>query len=504
MNKMFNFIKENYKYILFFFVLFFINLLFFIKQQTDNLYHVFIIISTIISIVIVVINYKLNNTKKVKTETIFLVCSIFIGILYVFVMPIGMAPDEAAHFRRIYEISDGHIISDKNSNGTGGRSLPVSISTTFSFDIQDGTYADEIKLISKTRNNKTSNFQTFGNTSLYSPICYIPQVLGTVVGKILHLPMIFIVYLARLFNLAAWIAIMYFSIKYIPTGKLFISLLLLSPISMQAAASCQADALTNCIAIGLISFVLYKIKQQKKLTKNEKIIMTLLAIVMSMCKIVYIPLCLLLYLIPDKCFQNKKDKYIKITGLAVFVIIINLIWLLISSTYLVEFQPGVNSMEQVKYILKAPIYYLKVLHSTYDNYGIYYLLTSTGSYLGYFNIHLSETYILFYVMFIIYTALRENNKKKLILNQFQKIFVTLILISCFLLISTSLYVQWTAVGEIMISGIQGRYFIPLIPLLLLLLGSKDLESKKDNRIYVYMFIYLINIYALMMIIAYYV
>ncbi len=40
------------------------------------------------------------------------------------------------------------------------------------------------------------------------------------------------------------------------------------------------------------------------------------------------------------------------------------------------------------------------------------------------------------------------------------------------LIFTSLYVQWTTCGSDSIAGIQGRYFIPILPLVVLLVGSQ--------------------------------
>ena len=54
------------------------------------------------------------------------------------------------------------------------------------------------------------------------------------------------------------------------------------------------------------------------------------------------------------------------------------------------------------------------------------------------------------------------------------IFITFLII--FGLIFTSLYVQWTTIGSESILGVQGRYFIPILPLLMLLIGN-DIKIK---------------------------
>lgn len=502
-------IRKNYKYIIFFFAFFIINLFFF-KNMYNDLGHrktyLFISIGAIILEIVGVLLLNKLTAKKIKIENIFLIYGIAFGLLYLIILPIGTVPDEAAHFRRAYEISEGHLISDKNKDGVGGRKLPTSISTTFSLDVHKSTYKQVINLIAKTKDYKEKSFQTFGNTSLYAAVCYIPQAAGILIGRILHLPMVLVAYLARLFNLACFLAIIYFSIKYIPINKKIIILTVFLPISMQAASSIQPDALTNAISFALLSFVLYKIDNKKRLTKKEKILMCSLAIIMSLCKIVYIPICLLLYLLPESCFSNKRDKYRKITLLGLLVVILNLVWLLISSSYLVEFQEGVNSGLQVKWILTNPIKYMTVLFNTINQKGMYYFFTSLGSYLGYFDMLLSEVYLAIYFLFAIYVLSTENNKiSKSILKGLNKFLVVFIILVCVALIFTSLYVQWTAHKAEIISGVQGRYFIPLFLMISLIFMNPKLKiDTKDNTKYVFTISCMLSVYSLMTIIFYHI
>ena len=67
-----------------------------------------------------------------------------------------------------------------------------------------------------------------------------------------------------------------------------------------------------------------------------------------------------------------------------------------------------------------------------------------------------------------------------------------------MLILTSLFIQWTTVGNTKIEGIQGRYFIPLLLPLSILMNNTNISIKKGIKIstITYLLIF-INIYALM-------
>ena len=279
---------------------------------------------------------------------------------------------------------------------------------------------------------------------------------------------------------------------------------MLSPISLQAATSCQADALTNAVIIGFIALVLYKIKHPSLLLRKEKILITAFTLTIALSKIVYLPICLLIFLLPKTCFQTPKQKYFQTISLILVAGLMNLVWLIISSGYLVEFQPGVDSSAQVQYILTHPHHYLAAIFRTLEAFGPDLLIGMFGPKLGYLNIPISVLYVIFFIIFTIYTYLREHHKA-LPLRPSQKALIATVILACVALIFTSLYVQWTAVGQNFISGLQGRYFIPLLPLVFFLITPLVTRSSthKDNTLYVFTLIFAINFYALSSIIYFY-
>ena len=85
-----------------------------------------------------------------------------------------------------------------------------------------------------------------------------------------------------------------------------------------------------------------------------------------------------------------------------------------------------------------------------------------------------------------------DNYEKIDLTRLEKWFMIFIVISTIILMSTSLYLQWTPVGSRLIEGIQGRYFIPLFALLAFV-STKIKIMPKINWSSRYLYLFLISL-----------
>lgn len=499
MKKIIKYIFSDKKFCIIAAILTIINSLLVVKLNTnlvDNHHHGILKITIPVLLSMQIIAFYLMKhmlSKNKKIENIFLLFAIIFGSFYLITIPMSCVPDENNHFLRSYEISTGNLISKRVKNKVGNY-LPTNIEKILVADNHSVTYNQLLKKASIKYNSKTK-FYTFANTSLYAFPCYIPQALGILVGRIINLPILLTAYLGRIFNFIVWLILIYLSIKYIPVGKKTLFLISLLPMTMQEAISLAPDAMTNAIAIALVAYVLYFVYSKNKISKKNMIVGSLLCILISLLKIVYLPLCLLVLLIPANKFKSAKDKYLKIGILALVVIIINLIWLKISSGFLIEFQPGVNSAMQVKYILTNPFHYIVSVFSTYEYNFIIYTLTMLGSNLEWLNVYISQPYLLIFFAFMLYVALNEKDK---LMDKKVKYMFVFIITCVIMLISTSLYVQWTAVGSREIAGIQGRYFLPILLPCLLLLKNTNMKSDIKHPEYIYYYLFSIDIFAIIL------
>ena len=217
----------------------------------------------------------------------------------------------------------------------------------------------------------------------------------------------------------------------------------------------------------------------------------------KLCKIVYLPLCLLPLLIPKKLYKSTKAYYIYNGILIGTAAILNLLWLKYTSKYLIAF-PQSSSSEQLKYILSNPIAYLITVISTIEMYLINWILQVVGRDLGLFRIQTSILIVIPAIYIVVKLRVGEKVKKDYEFNNINKIFIVAIVLLITALTLTSLYIQWTPLKLNYIEGVQGRYFIPLI----IPLACVFMEKIKEEKINEYLILFIIfqNIMALLFII----
>ena len=462
---------------------------------SEKKYILYMMFSIALPIVIALIN---NHIKKIENKYLFLV--ILLGLLFMIGLPINAVPDEGAHVYRAYEISEGHLTSHIYKNKIVGRKLPKSFDKILSVK----KYKDIFKALDVT--SKTKRVETLFDTSaLYSFVCYIPQVLGIVISRIFTQSVMIQLYFGRLFNFIIFTLLMYFSIKVIPTKKNVLFLIGLLPITIQEAISLSPDALTIASSIALISYVLHlREEKEKLLTKKQYINLAILCIIISQCKIVYVPLVLLLFILPNKKFKTKKHKYLSLLAITAVVIVLNLFWLNIASAYL-EVSKGGKSSQQVMFILHNIFKYILICMNTINetiNVCLYQLF---GKHLAWFNIIVPDIYIILNIIFFAILSISDTEDKKFNIDKITRYIMIFLFISVVGLVLTSLYVQWTPYKEEVIGGIQGRYFIPIIMLVPFIIFNKKLKINKiiDYK-YINLFIILQNICTFLLMIIYYV
>ncbi|MBQ8131394.1 MAG: DUF2142 domain-containing protein [Bacilli bacterium] len=413
--------------------------------------------------------------KKVPLHKIYLAVAIVLGAFYIFAFPPGQLPDEQQDYERSLEISEFGLITPMHQK-TAGRKFSKNIDKVY----KSYTYSELLKNSNLKLEGK-KKFYPYANKSLYNFVCYIPQAIGIGLTHLIGLPILSQIYFGKICNYALFVLLVYLSIKLIPTKKFLIFFTALLPITIQEGASLSPDSMTIATSIALISFILWSRNTDKVFTKKHYISLASLAIALSLCKIVYLPLCFLMFLIPKERFGNLNKKKIYCIILSVIVIILNLVWLKFTSKYLTAFHGRSNSTEQLQYILSNPIRYILILFTTIDVYLWSYLEQMVGHSLGRFVVGTSYVMSILAVYFLVNLTKEKNKEEKDFFNIWEKIFTGVMILGTIGLTFTSLYLQWTAVGAYAVDGIQGRYFIPLILPIAMIFMTKEKEvEKKDN------------------------
>ncbi len=501
------FVKENKFYTIFFFILMIVNLListttyqytdFSLQLPFKTLYGNIVYGITISFGIVFYIIFSKKIYNRIKLEKLYLIVAIPIGILYCIVNPLGKVPDENYQGRKAMAIAQGNIFSKADENGNAIESENAKVPKLVDKKVM--SYKEAIERINIEETDEEIEVE-YNTMALYSPICHLPQALGIVITRMFNANIVIQLYAGRIVNMLFAIILIYFAIKLIPFKKFIVAFLGLLPITMNEFASLSADAITISMCILYIAYILYlKYQNIDSYSKKQIIILGVLTILVALVKIVYVPLVLLLFLLPKERFKDLKDKNIIVISFIISAVILNFIWLIYCSRFLVEFNPGVNPIEQVKYVITHPITYILIIFRTIVVYLQNFIVCLNGEGLGHYNAQASVLYVfssiaLFLLLFLVkdkeeYDEIHIDIKSKIIIG--------IIFIIIVALIYSSIYVQWNMVSKQIIEGVQGRYFLPVLLLTALIFDNDYLSVKeKLNKRYIFVFMLFFNLNAL--------
>ena len=471
--------EKKTKYILFIiFIYFFICVRYFFLAPTRMIASRLFLITvvTYLSIFITILFYHFELTIEQK----FFILGLIFGLLFIFLIPLLRGIDETVHFYKVYS-----FFNNTNSNSNYDN-IPKTI-----IDVSQNNYYNNY-FLKRIDNNDTIASERFIGAKLYSPISYLFYLIPMFIfQKLINANIFCIIISGRLFGFLLWLIISTNIIKTIPKRKEFFAFLFLVPISLTLVTTYTGDLLTN-ISVFLFISIWYNIyESDRKITKKEIILITILGILSVFCKIVYALMFLIILLLPDNKFDSKKSKIL--TSLAIFIILIisAFINLNIVGKDMIEAYPSINM--QKEFILTHPFQYLFTFNKTlFINFPLYCFQFITGYGTMCQNTISIDSYISVLYIAILGLSLFFD-ESKIDLSRKAKALLCICIFAIIFILFTSLYIQWTGtnygIGIDFIYGIQGRYFIPLASLLIFVNCTKIINVNKN---YLWTLIILIN------------
>ena len=238
------------------------------------------------------------------------------------------------------------------------------------------------------------------------------------------------------------------------------------------------------IVVALIGvFIAYIFKVFKE--KNDEIDLKTFLIIMVLylltliCKNgAYLATGLILFILP--VFQIFK-KNTKIRNISVLIIIIAITVGIIQAYKITGISdPRVeksNPTKQIEFLLENPANIVKV-YSNFTKISIFNLrFYEEFNKIDFFGTNAIITSFLLFI-FIFYTALMDNSynfSKKQKSIQYISFFAT------FFITTFVFYISFTDVGKNIINGFQGRYLLPVLPLVLVNINSKRVTQSIDEK-----------------------
>ena len=122
-------------------------------------------------------------------------------------------------------------------------------------------------------------------------------------------------------------------------------------------------------------------KPERVVQKKDIAIISVISVIIALCKIVYVPLVAAILLIPTSKFKSKKSKVLTSVFVIGISLAVNLIWFKISTNYLAIVSEG-SSTDKIINVLTSPIDYFRMLLYTINYNGSTYMERLFGSVLA--------------------------------------------------------------------------------------------------------------------------
>lgn len=420
--------------------------------------------------------------NHVTTVKLFGIIALASGVYFVVFVPPFFGLDEAAHLKRVHQISEGNITSSIKGSTAGGY-----VPETFTLIEKYSQEARKSKDLSnntsvlnetyKLEISKKNVFSGFPGSAAYSPIAYSSALPGYFIARFFDLNFGVTLLLTRLSSLLAFVTIIALALRTLQFSRLkwVIVVVALWPKTIFQASVVSADSLV--IAFALLIFALFaKVFVKGVLSRYELLMMIVAAIILPLVKFNYIFLSMCILLLSNHVFEVLKinfikSKYIKYIA-ASFTLLFMAAWLYIAQKYSATINPdAVNVLGQIKYILINPIGALAALINTFVYNGVYYTVDYMNTMVGRLGYNFASTPVFTILSGWILLLIAGLYGKKDIRNKKPFIIASLLAVTAAIGIFFTLYVTFTSVGASAIAGMQGRYFLPLIPYFIVVVST---------------------------------
>lgn len=414
--------------------------------------------------------------KNFSLHKMYLLCGLYLGTLYMVILPPLSAPDEWAHYTTAYKISsqlmgieavneDGYIMVQAEEMAGNAQARPDAGEYQYFW----GNYFGKETVDEMIPSNQRGN-QTF----LAS---YVPQALGITLARLLDLNYASRILFGRIFNLIWSVFAVSLAIKLMPFGKKIMFAVAMLPMSIHELASNSYDAWIIAFSMLFIAYCMKLAYEKERVDNRDVAVLACLIGLLAPCKIVYAPIIGLCLLIPKEKFGNIKrwgvSAAIVLGALVVMMLIVNgqtLSWYAeadVSDNYVS------HAGEQgytFTYFLEKPVELPIIMLNTFKESGLLFLSTMLGWRLGQLDINLQmpDLFFVALVVLLVIFFIPDASEPR-VFRKGNKAWMTVLICAVVFLTMFSMLVAWTAITSDVITGVQGRYFLPLLPLVAMVL-----------------------------------
>lgn len=423
--------------------------------------------------------------------------AVFGLLIILYAQPVKTSWDEQIHFRNAYRLSYGRNVEWTES------AVHLQNWTT----VKCNTKAEYASL----RAYRDEKGQEYAETEeketvipSYSSLAYLPQAFFLWLGRLLKLPFSSLYAFGKIGNLIVYLITMFWAVRLAKTKKLFLVFFAMMPTVIFQAASYTYDSVVNCfLTLGCVLWANHFYYQEGMTRVRDILLMVVVLILGSFSKAVYIPLLLLVLLLPWFRKRSKKEKAILFGSIFLLFVLMMATFVLptLTNTITGNLSFGGDSRGgdtgaagQLLSMLQHPVSSIKLLLQNVtqfdnfrnlgaeatDNYFFGNLMFLNFATAGILGDKWSALLVPVFTLLLFYNDSREEERQ--VYSKWYTAIILVLSLGVVILIWLAMYLSFTPIGEEYIAGVQARYYLPLIYLGALLISNKRISVRCSETV----------------------
>jgi uncharacterized membrane protein len=384
-----------------------------------------------------------------RAQWMVLAVAALLGAAYAAATPPFEVPDEVFHFWRPMILAGGQFMPQRRGEPDAGV-VPVGVKTlvyVLSFHTPEGKYTAKQMREAAAIPLETATPKPIRFLSSYTPVPYLPQTIVAVAARQFEIRPLIAFYLGRAANLICALALIALAMRIAPALAAPIAAAALLPATLSEFASWSADPLTIALAVLLTSMLL---------AQRVSPAAAAVALLLALCKPAYFLIALLV--LAARARPATKAAVIASSAAG------TLLALAYNSLAAYNQRMGVpiDARAQLACILAAPLHFAGTLARDLAAHGWTYLAQMTGRFGSVLQVGTPAAMIWAEIALLAFVALCAGVEVRGAFRAGAALVVAATIGGIFL--ATFLF-NSIACGDA-VEGVQGRYFLPLLPLAL--------------------------------------
>ena len=396
-------------------------------------------------------------------------------LFFALITPPFQAPDENQHYMKALLLAEGRVFTQARGTMIGAELPRAAVDlhgVDFATDVPATLRRFDPDMLARAwaadDARPGTDFADFPNVASYAPSLYAPGAVGLMLGDAAGLPRLGSFYTGRIVNALAGLGLLTLALSLLPFGRSAMLATALLPMFSYQTGSLSPDAVIN--GMGFLGLALALRIAFMGVTPARSIGLLAIAPLLALAKGVYLPLMAAGLTRPE--MRRDLRPWLLVAAMAVGAIAF-IAWMKMSGGsqalyHIASRKTGEHAMtaplaDQLGVILADPVAYVRILCSSVVDRAPVYALQVVGRF-GWNAILLPLAAYPLAALMIGAGVLSGSGVQ---IGIGQRLWWIVVAAGSALLIETAMYLTGTPLGADYIQGTQGRYFLPILPLLLL-------------------------------------